>query len=63
MEMPKEVLCEKCGASAQVVSAKVDEAAMAGHMTAQDRRWDEGFFYSIACPTCGTRMQCLAPPP
>jgi hypothetical protein len=63
MEMPDAVLCEKCGASAEVVTNGVDERALAGEMPPEDRRWDEGFFYAIDCPNCGVRMQGLAPPP
>ena len=63
MEMPATVLCEKCGARSDVVAANIDQPAMAGKMAAGDKRWDEGFFFTIDCPNCGARMQCLAPPP
>jgi hypothetical protein len=61
--MPETVLCEKCGGSAGVVTDEVDKEAMGGEMAASDRRWEDGFFYTIDCPNCGTRMQCLAPLP
>ena len=63
MELPQQVLCERCGANSGVITTGVDEKELAGAMTADDRRWDEGFFYAIECPNCGTRMQCLSPPP
>lgn len=63
MEMPDKVLCEKCGAAATVITQDVDQAALAGDMPAADRRWQDGFFFTIECPNCGTRMQSLAPPP
>jgi predicted nucleic-acid-binding Zn-ribbon protein len=63
MDMPTQVLCEKCGARANVINEPPDQIALAGKMPANDIRWQEGFFFSINCPNCGTRMQCLAPPP
>jgi hypothetical protein len=63
MDMPAQVLCEKCGAAAEVINEELDRRALAGDMPASDSRWQQGFFFSINCPNCGTRMQCLAPPP
>ena len=63
MDLPDEVLCEKCGTAAKVVGTDADKASVAGQMTEDDSRWRNGFFFMIDCPQCGTRMQCLAPPP
>jgi hypothetical protein len=63
MELPEDVLCEKCGMSAKVVGTEANKAEVAGEMTEDDVRWRDGFFFTIECPQCGTRMQCLAPPP
>jgi hypothetical protein len=63
MELPREILCEKCGASARVVTEQVDDAALAGQLPARDSRLREGFYFTIDCPQCGIRSQSLAPPP
>jgi hypothetical protein len=63
MELPAEILCEKCGANAKVLTREVDDQAIAGRLTPDDRRRVEGFFFSIECPRCGVRSQSLAPPP
>ena len=63
MELPEEVMCEKCGNIARVVTRQVDEQALAGHLGPEDQRRQEGFFFNIDCPQCGVRSQSLAPPP
>jgi hypothetical protein len=63
MDLPEQVLCEKCGTLARVVAHNVDEQALAGHLPPNDHRWRDGFFFEIDCPKCGIRSQSLAPPP
>jgi len=63
MDLPKQVLCEKCGHAAQVVTQEVDHQALAGRLPPGDRRWQDGFYFDIDCPQCGIRSQSLAPPP
>jgi len=63
MDLPDQVLCEKCGKLARVVTQDIDEQALAGHLPPNDRRWRDGFFFEIDCLICGIRSQSLAPPP
>jgi hypothetical protein len=63
MDLPAEVLCEKCGEPARVVTQKIDEGALAGKLSVRDTRRTDGFYFTIQCPQCGLRVQSLAPPP
>ena len=63
MQLPTEVLCERCGEPARVITEKIDELALAGKMSPRDCRRDDGFVFTIDCPNCGVRVQSLAPPP
>jgi hypothetical protein len=63
MRMPSEVLCEKCGAEATVLTREFDEHLLSGKLPASDNRLEQGFRFEINCPNCGPRWQALAPPP
>jgi len=62
MKLPETVLCERCGAEANVPRQSIDENAMAGQLRGFDQKWQEGFWFTIECPNCGRVEQQMAPP-
>lgn len=62
MDTPLKIACETCNSEASVI--------MAGHADGTGKRieWpkaavkSDGIYFSIDCPLCGLREQCVAKP-
>jgi|RhiMethySRZTD1v2_1073278.scaffolds.fasta_scaffold2863139_1 hypothetical protein len=63
MQMPSEILCERCGQQARVLTQFIDNNELAGMIPEDDARRTNGFAVRIDCPQCGERDQAIAPPP
>jgi hypothetical protein len=60
MELPKTVVCQRCGAQAKVPRQSIDEDAAQGQLRGFDQAWQQGFLLMIVCPNCGRVEQRLA---
>jgi hypothetical protein len=63
MELPETILCELCGAAARVLANSISDEALAGKMSADDPRCEEGVWVTIDCPNCGWQRQSIFPSP
>jgi hypothetical protein len=62
MDLPKTVICQRCGAVAEVPRQSIDEDAMKGQLRGFDQTWEQGYLLMIVCPNCGRIEQRLASP-
>jgi uncharacterized OB-fold protein len=59
MDLPKTVICQRCGAEAEVPPQSIDENAKQGQLRGFDQTWELGYLLMIVCPNCGRVEQRL----
>jgi len=62
MEVPDNILCEKCGSNAAVVTITGTHHLKGPTTWPQSTVRPDGLYVYINCRTCGEHEQCIAPP-
>ena len=63
MDLPNNILCERCGATARVLRKILMQSDKRVTEAGETIEKDEGTYYIIDCPMCGQHEQALTTDP